>query len=153
MKNGALAFSAASLNRKTMLLFATYCSANKEVGTDDMPAVKRYISDRITGVHAMATAAEARFAILSGQFGLLEAHDPIPYYDHLLHPSELDGMTQRVATTLKEWGISEIRWFSVAFEMDPNVTRYRDVMLRAATQVDAAFDLDLWSPAGTSGLV
>ena len=40
----------------TQRLFATYCSAEKNPSDAPMPAVERYISERITGVHAMAEA-------------------------------------------------------------------------------------------------
>ena len=136
-----------------MLLFATYCSASKEAHAGDMPAAQRYISDRIQGVYALANGAEARFGILSGQFGLLAPDHPIPFYDHLLQPDEMDAMVERVSGTLGEWEITEVRWFSVAFEMDPNVRRYRDVMSRAAEKAGATFTLELWEPVGTLGIV
>ena len=62
-------------------------------------------------------------------------------------------MVEHVSATLADWQITEVRWFSVAFEMDPNVRRYRDVMSRAADNAGALFELDLWEPAGTLGIV
>lgn len=151
--NAALASNAVCHSRDPVKLFATYCSANKEANPEDLPAAKRYISDRIDGVHSLANGAQARFAILSGRFGLLTADEPIPPYDHLLQRDEVEAMTERVAATLEEWGITEVDWFSVAFEMDPNVTRYRDVMKRAAERVGARLELVIWEPTGTLGLV
>lgn len=136
-----------------MVLFATYCSAEKDGASGDLPAIKRYTSDRILGVAAAARGAEARFGILSGQFGLISADHPLPYYDHLLQPDEITERAASAARTLADWGITRIRWFSVAFEMDPNVGRYREVMTQAAATNGIAFELEIWEPTGTLGLV
>jgi len=136
-----------------MLLFATYCSADKDGASGDLPAVERYRSDRIQGVYAGAQSAQARFGILSGRFGLIAHDHPIPYYDHLLKRDEVEEMVSRVQHTLSAWEVTEVRWFSVAFEMDPNVAQYRQVMERAATAEGATFELTLWEPAATLGLI
>ena len=136
-----------------MELFATYCSANKNPGSKHLPAIERYVSDRIQGVYANAQSSGSRFAILSGRFGLLSAEQPIPDYDHLLQPSEIESMANQVAQTLREWNIQSVRWHTVAFEMDPNVSRYSEVMQLAAEQTGALFEFELWEPTGMLGLV
>jgi hypothetical protein len=136
-----------------MLLFATYCSANKDGASSPLAARDRYLSDRIAGVEANANAANTRFGILSGKFGLLSPDHPIPAYDHLLHRDEIDEMTTTVAETLKDWDITAVRWFSVAFEMDPNVRRYKNVMENAAKQHGIDFEILLWEPTGLLGLI
>jgi len=134
-------------------LFATYCSADKDAAADDLPAIERYLSERISGVYANALSTGNCFGILSGRYGLIAPNTPIPHYDHLLQVNEIDPMAQRVAETLKTWGVTTIRWFTVAFEMDPNVSRYRDVMDRAAAEMGAEFELELWEPTGMLGLI
>ena len=136
-----------------MKLFATYCSANKDPASGTLPAVERYTSDRINGVYANAKSADARFAILSGQFGLIGPDTALEYYDHLLQPDEIEPMTAQVAATLKEWGVTQIHWFSVAFEMDPNVRRYKSVVEAAASVHSISFELEIWEPTGMLGLV
>ena len=136
-----------------MELFATYCSAEKDGAEGELPAIERYTSERINGVAAAAKSAEAKFGILSGEYGLIASDHPLPYYDHLLQPGEVAARAEAVALTLTEWGITRIRWFSVAFEMDPNVGRYRDVMAQAATACGIEIELELWEPTGTLGLV
>ena len=136
-----------------MLLYATYCSAEKDGAHALLPAIERYQSDRISGVCTAAKAAGAEFGILSGQFGLISAEHPLPYYDHLLQENQIADMAERVQATLTEWKISVIQWFSVAFEMDPNVKRYQSVMEKAATQTGAVFHLTLWEPTGMLGLI
>jgi len=134
-------------------LYATYCSAHKDSTAGDLPAADRYISDRIAGVYTNAMSSECRFGILSGRFGLITPTQPIPDYDHLLQPSEIPSMAERVAATLKQWEVTSIQWFTVAFEMDPHVSRYSDVMTRAAELAGIDFELELWEPTGMLGLV
>ena len=134
-------------------LYATYCSADKREDAGPLPAIERYQSERIVGVHRMAETAGARFAILSGEFGLIPATAPTPHYDRLLAVDEVSAMAQRVADTLTAWSITEVRWFSVAFEMDPHVARYRDAMAQAAQQTGASFELDVWAPPGAVPLI
>ena len=136
-----------------MKLFATYCSANKDPASGQLPAIERYTSDRISGVYANAKSAGARFAILSGKFGLIDPDTPLEDYDHLLQPEGIAPMTARVAETLKAWEITEVHWFSVAFEMDPNVRRYKSVVENAASMNDIPFELEIWEPTGMLGLV
>ena len=136
-----------------MVLYATYCSAEKDGSRDLLPAIARYQSDRISGVASAAKTAGATFGILSGQYGLIPADHPLPYYDHLLQEDEIDAMTHQVQATLSNWDIAEIHWFSVAFEMDPNVKRYQMVMEAAAKNIGAALHLTLWEPTGMLGLI
>ena len=136
-----------------MELFATYCSAEKDGAEGELPAIERYTSERIQGVAAAAKGAQAKFGIMSGQSGLITGEHPLPYYDHLLQPEEVSTRAEGAVETLRAWGITRIRWFSVAFEMDPNVGRYRDVMTQAATACGIEIELELWEPTGTLGLV
>jgi hypothetical protein len=136
-----------------MELFATYCSAQKQITAEDLSALQRYDSDRIRGVHAQAKAVGSRFGILSGQFGLITGTQSLPWYDHLLPEDQVISMVLKVTATLEEWGVSSIRWFSVSFEMDPNVGRYRDVMAQAAAAANIPFEIELWQPAGATHLI
>ena len=136
-----------------MFLFASYWPAEYDGADCELPAIERYTSERINGVAAAAKSAEAKFGILSGEYGLIAADHPLPYYDHLLQPGEVAARAEAVAQTLTEWGITRIRWFSVAFEMDPNVGRYRDVMTQAATACGIECEIALWEPTGTLGLI
>jgi len=109
-------------------LFATYCSAEKRTDAGVLPAVQRYQSARIASVAERAAQQGARFAILSGSFGLIAPEHPLPFYDHLLTPDEVAAMVPRVAETLKSWAVSEVTWFTVSTAQDPNVMAYAAVM-------------------------
>jgi hypothetical protein len=132
-----------------MKLYATYCSKDKEATAGELPAIERYLSLRIRAVHAAAEGAGAKFGILSGLYGLISPDHPIPDYDHLLQLCEMEDRVNKVEGVLREWDIDEIHWYSVAFEMDANVGRYRKVMERAAAKVDATVEVVLWEPGGT----
>jgi hypothetical protein len=132
-----------------MKLYATYCSADKEATAGDLPAIERYLSARIRATQAAADGAGARFGILSGLYGLIAPDHPLPYYDHLLQLSEMSDRVVEVEAVLRAWEIHEIHWYSVAFEMDPNVGRYRTVMEQAAAKADATVELVLWEPGGS----
>jgi len=51
----------------------------------------------------------ADFRILSGKFGLLHPHEPIPWYDHILTPNEVAAMAKNIAPDLT--GYTEITFF------------------------------------------
>ena len=84
-----------------MELFATYCSAEKDGAEGELPAIERYTSERIQGVAAAAKGAQAKFGILSGQFGLITGEHPLPYYDHLLQPEEVSTRAEGAVETLR----------------------------------------------------
>ena len=149
MSIAASAFSAGWTRPKPVKLYATYCSADKEIATGDLPAIERYVSARIRAVHSAAEVAGARFGILSGLYGLIGPDHPLPHYDHLLQLSEMKERTVGVEAVLREWDIDEIHWYTVAFEMDANVGRYRKVMEQAAARANAAVELVLWDPSNT----
>jgi hypothetical protein len=132
-----------------MKLYATYCSKDKEATAGELPAIERYLSPRIRAVHAAAEGTGAKFGILSGLYGLISPDQPIPAYDHLLQLCEMEDRVNKVESVLREWDIDEIHWYSVAFEMDANVGRYRKVIERAAAKVDATVEVVLWDPGGT----
>ena len=76
----------------------------------------------------------------------------LPYYDHLLQGDNWRD-DQSGAGDPERLEHYEIHWFSVAFEMDPNVKRYQMVMEAAAKDIGAEFQLTLWEPTGMLGLI
>lgn len=86
-----------------MKCFITYCSKQKSDAKEILPAIKRYQSARIKKTMHTAYKEGASFLILSGKFGLLGPEDPIPWYDHLLSPSEVPAMVNRIADELKSY--------------------------------------------------
>ena len=61
----------------------------------------RYTHPRIAHAAAAARGAGHPLLILSGVFGLLDAHTPVPWYDHALRPDEVPALAPRVAARLR----------------------------------------------------
>ena len=54
-----------------MIVFCTYCSRQKSAEAGNVPAIRRYQSERIAKVHRVTQEVGVQFLILSGEFGLL----------------------------------------------------------------------------------
>ena len=91
----------------------TTCSAEKRRDAGTLPALHRYTHPRIAEAAAAAAAAGAPLLILSGVFGLLDAHTPIPWYDHALQGTEVAALAPRVAGRLRARRVVELDlWMS-----------------------------------------
>lgn len=115
-----------------MKILATYCSAKKNEQLDLLPAYKRYQSERIKLVMAKAEGQNVPFMIFSGEFGLIHFDQPLPYYDHLLRPDQVEHHAKFVAVQITENNITEIQFYSRSIEEDPNLQAYHDCMKMAS---------------------
>lgn len=120
-----------------MKIVCTYCSAKKKKDGGHLPAVQRYQSDRIARLAQEAEQRGLEFMILSGQFGLIAADEPLPWYDHLLQPEEVDTLAGKVAATLRLLQAREVEYHTVAPESTPPVRPYQAVMLAACARAGA----------------
>jgi len=107
-----------------MLAYLTYCSAQKNYSKKAVPAIELYVSDRISKVFELANSQNAKFVILSGKYGLVEAHQQINYYDHLLNQTEVEAHANVIASQITSKCISEIVFFTNPVETDPNLLPY-----------------------------
>jgi len=114
-----------------LIAHCTYCSADKRDDPGELPAIERYLDQRIRDVAARAAADGELFLILSGEYGLLGAGDPIPWYDHLLVANEVGGLALVVEGQLRALGVTELVYYSVDLGVDPLVGPYRSVIARA----------------------
>lgn len=117
-----------------MYIFCTYCSRDKSDDPVLIPAVQRYQSQRISRVYAAASQMDLGFFILSGEFGLLPAQQPIPWYDHLLLPEEVAELAAKIAQQIQDHRISGIVYITNSTTQDPNVQPYRDAITAACEQ-------------------
>lgn len=120
-------------------LFITYCSRNKSRDAGDLPALERYLCDRIRAVHSAAVDQGADFRILSGKFGLLAADEVVPWYDHLLTEGEVTDHIELVLPQLREIGPERIFLFMRSITIDPCLAAYAETIAR--TCVKAGIDL------------
>lgn len=115
-----------------MKILCTYCSAEKHKQVGNVPAISRYISKRINWVAKQAEKENRPFFILSGKYGIIPATHPIPYYDHLLTQKEVAAHAQKVASQLKEHGITHITFYTRSLQQDPYVAPYINCITQAA---------------------
>lgn len=128
-----------------MRIFCTYCSAHKSKETGEMPAIRRYLSERIVKVYHAAQELGVAFFILSGEFGLLAPDSPIPWYDHLLLPEEVTALATRLTGQLQANHISGIVYFTQSLAQESVVIPYHASLAAACTRVGLPFvavDLD-----------
>lgn len=109
-------------------MYCTYCSKQKTTDEGEVPAIQRYQSQRIAQVNLKATIDGCPFFILSGKYGIIPSDYPLPYYDHLLSPDEVDAMTTRVGDQLKTFGIGEIQYFTNDPNQDSTLQPYASVI-------------------------
>ena len=114
----------------------TYCSAQKDPSSDLLPAAKRYLSDRISCLEKAGP-----LLILSGEFGLIDAEHPIPFYDHLLLAEEVGPMVPQVVAQLRQHQTSGIRFHTADPAHVPQVQPYVSLITRACAEADVPLSL------------
>jgi hypothetical protein len=124
-----------------MMLFATYCSRDKDSRPGDLPAIDRYKSNRIQKIFKAAEAIGAEFRILSGKYGLLEDSEVIPFYDHLLDEEEIPNITKIIVKQLSQINPSHIVFFSRSVQIDPCVAPYQSAMEKACQEMGIKFTI------------
>ncbi len=111
----------------------TICCKRKRRDPDPLPAIHRYISKRIQYVFAESKRLDLPFAILSGKYGLLDADDRIPHYDHLLVADGIATLVARVAERFVTRGATSILFYARPRETD-GWAPYYSVLENACTQ-------------------
>jgi len=119
------------------ILLATICCREKDREEGLLPAVRRYRSERIRRLQELAGEAGLPFAILSGLFGLLDAEEPIPYYDRLMAEDDIERISAAAAKFLKEGRIDEVIFCLPDPALDPHVGPYLRSMEKAAAAADS----------------
>lgn len=120
-----------------MKITCSYCSAAKRLDEAPLPAIERYRSERLRALWREGAAAGAPLHILSGEFGLLAAQSPIPWYDHLLEPGEVAAMAGRVAARLREMRVTSVEYHTAAPAVAPDIVPYLEVMRAACADAGA----------------
>ena len=113
-------------------LLVTICCREKDRAEGLLPAVRRYRSERIERLARLAGEAGLPFAILSGLFGLIEAGEPIPYYDRLMTGEDVERIAAPGKEFLRERGIKEVVFCLPDPALDPHVGSYLESMERSA---------------------
>lgn len=119
--------------RRSADAFCTYCSREKDTAARLLPAHLRYTSSRVYRVGERARQAGARFLVLSGRFGLLDATDLVPWYDHLLQLAEVPVLSRLAASQLQAKGVTVVHYFTEPLVRESLVPYFRAI--RQATEL------------------
>ena len=127
-----------------MVVYCTYCSADKNDAKKLISAIELYKSERIDFVFNIANKNNARFVILSGKYGIIDAHEKIEYYDHLLKDSEVKTHSDLVATQIISKNINEMVFFMSSMEKDKNLKPYLMCIQKACELVGVTLDVKVF---------
>jgi len=95
-----------------MHILLTTCCKEKDPAPGNLPAMKRYLSKRISDVYDESIKQTLPMRILSGKFGLLTPDDTIPNYDHPLSLMEVPILLPRILDQLSQDSISAITFYA-----------------------------------------
>ena len=128
----------------SMMIHATYCSAEKSSAPGEIPAIERYQSRRIYWVNQRALKHGEDFFILSGKHGLIKAQEEIAYYDYLLTSDALKDHIQLLSQQLSSRGIRQVTFFARPISVDPNVLPYVECIKKACQMTSCSLDLIIY---------
>ena len=94
-----------------MEFFCTTCCKEKRTDPGNLPAIERYLSERIRRVHRESMDKGRRMLIFSGKFGLLRPEEPIPWYDQKLESDGVGEIVPSLVNQLREYGASKLIFF------------------------------------------
>ena len=90
----------------------TTCCAQKRKDEGLLPARLRYQSPRVQSVLAESDRTNTPLLIFSGEFGILGADDPIPWYDKALTETDVEVMVPRVISQLQQRAVTAVSLFA-----------------------------------------
>jgi tetratricopeptide (TPR) repeat protein len=85
----------------------------------------------------MAEREGVHLCILSGEFGLVDWDEPIPWYDHLLIADEVPQLAQKVERQIAQKGITRVEYYTVSPQVDPKIVPYLNVIENACRSAGA----------------
>ena len=90
----------------------TTCCAEKRKDEDLLPAKIRYQSQRVQTVVAESERTKTPLLIFSGEFGILEADEPIPWYNKVLGEEDVEMMVPWVISQLRDRSVTKVTLFA-----------------------------------------
>lgn len=113
--------------------YCTICSKEKSEKPGLMPAINRYDSIRIKSVGYQAQEKGQEFLILSGKYGLIDARQPIPWYDHLLVAEEVEKMVAIVTQQLRDLKVQSLTFYTADEKSEPSWRPYCEVIRQSTS--------------------
>ena len=127
------------------LVLVTYCSREKRQDEGLLPAWERYLSERVRAVFKRAEGIGARCLILSGEYGLIDAERPIPWYDRLLRPQDVEARVDLVTRQLGDHDVESVEYHTVHPDIVHEVRPYQDLLERACLQASIPLEFVEWT--------
>lgn len=125
-----------------MKILCSYCSAAKREDDGLLPAIERYLSARLRVLWLRGRAQSTPLFILSGELGLLHAEEPIPWYDHLLQPSEVVVLAEGIAVRLRDLEVDTVEYHTAPPAEYPTVRPYFDAISIACAAADVPLTIE-----------
>lgn len=119
----------------------TYCCREKNPSPDLLPAKDRYLSSRIRAAGEAASRLRFGFRILSGLYGLLEAGQMIPDYDHLLTVEQVSEHALKLEGQLAELKVAKVIFITRSLGEDPATEAYRQALGLACSAVKVEMEI------------
>ena len=119
----------------------TYCSRPKREDPGLLPAYERYLSRRIRLLALRAAWERRPFLILSGEYGLISPDHPLPWYDHLLLPEEVEDLVPRLVAQLQGHRLDALEYHTAPLAAVAEVRPYFDAVSAACARAD--IDLEI----------
>ena len=110
--------------KNQQILVCTICCREKDRTDKLLPAIRRYKSERIKTVAGLARDAGLPLAILSGKYGLIDADQPIPYYDKLMGEGDLGEIIAANIAFLEKNEVGKVIFLCPDPAIDPHVQPY-----------------------------
>jgi len=101
-----------------MTLHITPGSRDKNRMRKNLEAIKKYDSDRITQVKALADQRNEEFAILSGKYGSITPEEEIPFHDEMVREMNISELLTHVKNFLQSRDVDEVIYYSADFECE-----------------------------------
>ncbi|MDP8236219.1 MAG: hypothetical protein P9M08_07530 [Candidatus Erginobacter occultus] len=133
------------IDRRNIVL-ATICCREKDRAEGLIPAVRRYRSRRIGRIAELAGEIGLELAILSGLYGLIDAEEPIPYYDRLMEEGDIARVTVVNREYLRRRKIDGVIFCLPDPAIDPHVKPYLKSMEASAAAAGCGLKVFLLPP-------
>lgn len=94
-----------------MEYLCTICCKDKRTDPELLPAIDRYISERIQYVYRESQKSEKPMLIFSGKYGFLSPTDLIPWYDRKLILEAVPNITLVLNEHLRQKAVSRLVFY------------------------------------------
>ncbi|OWY23254.1 hypothetical protein C7N43_04320 [Sphingobacteriales bacterium UPWRP_1] len=129
-------------------LYCTTCCKEKQHHEYPMPAIRRYLSERIRCIHRKSRTDGVKFRILSGKYGLLPPYRKIPFYDHALLPEEVSRISETLQQQLSRLKVVKVVLFAKNSQKYPDWEPYCQSLYLSCTALGINFTLAEITDAG-----